>query len=395
MIKKKILLFFSLIAILTGCSSNNEKYDTDNRYNYTSEEDNVYEEAKEIPIVENEVETKKYVETVPEYLIYKSENDFFELPLKGATGYSIMEINLRNAPTSSSELLMSIDRGTSFIILEEVDEWWKVSVNDIVGYVFHEFTMINLPDILPSAIYYNTNATASVMKSSYLDLPNITGKKLYSAYSYNERLGYDEYIMPVLYSTAKKIAHAQSLALLEGNSLLIVELYRPYETQQKVVNSLTEASKYSEEILNGITFEPWSMGWFIATSLSNHQRGCAIDTSLATILEMETIISGDYQFKRVKNYEEFEMQTPIHELSYRSASFSYPMSNKNITTSEELPTSEDFTNGSYLLRKYCMSAGLMPLASEWWHFDDLDNLGKSKSVGDFYIDNVLSVPPSV
>lgn len=395
--KKRVLLLFSVMTILTGCfnNSDNQENNIDQNDDYITEENNIHEEFKDISIEKDEVEIKEDVQKEPEYLIYEDENNFFELPLKGATGYATIDINVRSEPTSSSELLMSIEKGNSFIILEEVDSWWKISVSDKIGYIFHEFAMINLPDVLPSAIYYNTNATASVMKSSYLDLPNITGEKLYSAHSYNERLGYDEYIMPVLYSTAKKIANAQSFALAEGNSLLIVELYRPYETQQKVVSSLTEASRNNQEILNGITSEPWSMSWFIATSLSNHQRGYAIDTSLATILEMETIISGDYQFEKVKNYDEFEMQTPIHELSYRSASLSYPMSNKNITNWEDLPTSENFTNGSYLLREYCMKAGLMPLASEWWHFDDLDNIGKSKSVGDFYIDNILSIPPLI
>ena len=38
--------------------------------------------------------------------------------------------------------------------------------------------MINLPDIIPSIIYDDTNSYSSLFKSSGIDIPNVTGKKL-------------------------------------------------------------------------------------------------------------------------------------------------------------------------------------------------------------------------
>ena len=39
------------------------------------------------------------------------------------------------------------------------------------------------------------------------------------------------------------------------------------------------------------------------------------------------------------------------------------------------------TEGARVLRTYCANAGLSPLASEWWHFNDLDARSATKSTG--------------
>lgn len=372
---KKILILILCVINITGCAKENDIIVNENNYD---DADNALEEEVVIKNI---------------YIEYNSETDFFELPINGATGFATIDINLRSENSSSSSLVTTVAKGSTFVILEENYDWLKVNFEGNVGYVFADYVMINLPDVVPSAVYNNTNASASVLKSSYIDLPSITGVKLYDAHSFNERLGYEEYIIPVLYNTAKKIAQAQDLAIQDGNTLVIYELYRPFEVQQKIVTSLKEASNSNDEIRKGITLDPWSIGWFISTTLSNHQRGIAIDTSLAKIIETEVFTSGNYKFDKIKSYEEYEMQTPIHELSYRSASLSYPISSTNDETWKSVPSHENFTESSLLLRGYTTQAGLIPLASEWWHFDDLDSKSSSKSVGDFYTENIVSIPP--
>ena len=64
--------------------------------------------------------------------------------------------------------------------------------------------MVNLPDLIPSIIYDDTNAYSSLFKSSEIDIPNITGKQLYNNKTYNERLSKEEFMMPVIYAMAKK-----------------------------------------------------------------------------------------------------------------------------------------------------------------------------------------------
>jgi D-alanyl-D-alanine dipeptidase len=47
------------------------------------------------------------------------------------------------------------------------------------------------------------------------------------------------------------------------------------------------------------------------------------------------------------------------------------------------------------LQKYCTDAGLTPLASEWWHFNDLytRQLVTNTGTGDFVLTECLSIPP--
>ncbi|MFI3254033.1 MAG: hypothetical protein R3Y63_06800 [Eubacteriales bacterium] len=189
------------------------------------------------------------------------------------------------------------------------------------------------------------------------------------------------------------IAHAQALALENDHTLIIYELYHPYEVQKNIIENLTDLSTTNPTVKNGITLEPWSLGWFIATAISNHQRGYAMDVSLGKVTEYRTDTSGDYQFLTVISAEEYEMQTPIHELSYHSASLAYPVNSGNDEDWRNTPTAEGLTEGSVLLRNYCTNAGLTPLASEWWHFNDLDSAINGQSLGNFQIESTKSQIP--
>ena len=352
-----------------------------------------------LPLTSETTEKNKEEDTIkplkpkkiePSAIRYIGEEDCFELPLNGATGYATIQLNLRAEASSNSELLTMIPVGSGFVILEEDGDWWMIQLEEQIGYVYHNYCMINLPDVLPSVVYNNTNATSSYFTSSYQAIPNLTGEKLYDAYCYNERLGYEEYIMPVLYSTAKKIAVAQQAALLDGNTLVMYELFRPYEVQINIVNQLTELSQNNLEVLKGLSAEPWSMNWFIATGLSNHQRGFALDVSLGEVLELTDKLSGDYIYGDVTEYSEYQMPTPIHELGVNSISMAYPVTSKNDEAWRTAPASNTMNGSALLLRNYCVDAGLTPLASEWWHFNDLENHGSAESSGNYFINTICS-----
>ena len=140
--------------------------------------------------------------------------------------------------------------------------------------------MINLPDIIPSIIYDDTNGYSSIFRSSEIDIPNVTGKQLYDNKAYNKRLSKDEFMMPVMYEMAIKIMKAQELALKEGYSLKIYETYRPYKAQKNVSTNLSKLMNSNKTVYNGINGGGWNEGWFIAQVLSNHQKGIAMDVSL-------------------------------------------------------------------------------------------------------------------
>ena len=90
--------------------------------------------------------------------------------------------------------------------------------------------------------------------------------------------------MPVLYPMAKKVFTRRSrLALENGETLVLYEAYRPFQVQMTIVRALSKLANENKTVLEGIATAPWTLSWFASTRLSNHQRGGAIDVSLAKV----------------------------------------------------------------------------------------------------------------
>lgn len=301
----------------------------------------------------------------------------FELPVEGASGYTVVETELRVEPVLTGDILERLNPGDGFTIHKAGDLWWNVETGKNRGWILGRWCMVNLPDLVPSVIYDDTNAYCSVFRSSGRVIPGITGEKLYDAKSYNDRLEKEEFITPALLPLAVKLARAQAVALENGDCLKICECYRPYSAQEKVVRCLTELSKKDSQVMAGINTPPWELEWFIAPYISNHQLGYAVDLSLVKILEQTETVVKEQKVVKVEKYEEYEMQTPFHELSMASATYKepFPSMEPDWRKAEDSPA---MTAGAKRLRSYCTQAGLTPLASEWWHFNDLEAMEQTK-----------------
>ncbi|ONI43453.1 hypothetical protein AN640_06370, partial [Candidatus Epulonipiscium fishelsonii] len=300
----------------------------------------------------------------------------FELPLYNSMGYSLPTL-LRTHASLDAEIVRVLSAGEIFLIKEEVGEWLKIEFESgETGYVSAMHTMINLPDIVPSVVYNATNGYSSVFHSSGIKIPNVTGNAFYDGLSYNERLGKNMYHLPVLYPMAHKIYNAQQLALQQGDTLVIHEGYRPYDLQILVYKELTMLSDTNSQVYAGLNKSPWHIGWFIAKGVSTHQVGLAIDTSLAKVNSIEEKQIGNYFYQDITDYTEYTMPTPIHELSAEAVSLQFPISWQVSGLWSVIPMSYNMTDGAIKLRDYCTQAGLEPLASEWWHFNDLENTVK-------------------
>lgn len=297
-----------------------------------------------------------------------------ELPVAGGTGYAATTIGLYAEPSDTAAQRAELSPGQAFVIREERGAWWQVEVNEQTGWVKHDYCLINLPDVIPSIVYKDSNAEASLFRSSGRDIPGITGEKLYNAKSYNARFGCETYNMAVLYGMAKKLADAQAQALSDGYTLVLYEGFRPYDTQIAVAKALSALAETDETVKAGISSAPWSIRWFIATNVSNHQQGYAVDISLAQVNDTAQKTCGPYTYIRVTAYEELEMPTAMHELSSAAASLSRPVASRDATAWQQVEPASTMTDAALALRKYCTDAGLTPLASEWWHFNDLDRL---------------------
>jgi D-alanyl-D-alanine dipeptidase len=320
-----------------------------------------------------------------------------ELPVIGATGYTSIALDLKTTANSESETIEKLEAGTAFVIVEEEGNWWLIQNDNFSGWVQHTYCLINLPDVVSSIIYDNTNTYSSKYVSSGKSIPNITGQSLYAGKTFNMRLGKEEFIVPVLYSMSKKIFLAQKYALADGNSLIIYEGYRPYSVQQAIVSALTTLANKDLEVKAGINTPPWSVNWFIATNISNHQMGYAIDVSLAEIHSQKKITIGEYGGIEITGYTEYTMPTEIHELSIASATFTAPVKSTLPTAWKDAVFADSMNEAAINLQTYSTKAGLTPLASEWWHFNDLDALRETmenSSNGSYILDESYSASPS-
>ena len=377
------------IGILTGmvlsaCSGSNEQTETNESKTASSSSTAEAGTSEEAAVVRPE-------ESEP--LLYEGD---LELPVNGATGYASVLMDLKATADAGSETISELEAGTAFEVLEEVGDWWYVRTATESGWVQHLYCFINLPDVVPSIIYDNTNTYASKFVSSGKTIPGITGEALYDGKAYNMRLGKVSDIVPVLYSMSKKIHLAQQAALEEGNTLVIYEGYRPFFAQKLTVDALTTLAAADPEVMAGINTHPWDTNWFIATSISNHQMGYAIDVTLAKITEQQEFVICDYTATAVTGYTEYTMPTTIHELSMASATFTGPVKSSSPTAWLQATLADTMNEAAILLQRYCTDAGLTPLASEWWHFNDLDArfaTEDNSSKGEYLLDATMSEAP--
>ncbi len=417
---KKIAFFLAILAItlltyMSFCSftaSNSDTSDvptaTSNGENRTDvSENNVVDDNSAIPsdpLYTENVENNVIEDTLPELPTISVEhidvtlNEYgLELPIDGATGYASINLPLY-ANRTKEDVSMVLNPGTAFTILEENEDLWLVYVDGIYGWIEHKYCFINLPDIAPSIIYDNTNSYSSMYRSVGNSLDGITNEQLYDTFVYNPRFDTQQFMMPVLYSMAPKICAAQNEALKSGNSLKLYEGFRPFDTQMKVYYALTDLMSKNTTVAQHVNNSTWSIGWFIATRVSNHQRGYAIDVSLVKVLGAEYKYCGSYPYVSITDYNEYAMPTPMHELSDLSCTFVSPVDSSSTELWKTAKLSSSMNDSAKLLQYYCTNSGLTPLSSEWWHFNDLSakqSVGNKLSDGKFFItENCSQVPMS-
>ena len=155
--------------------------------------------------------------------------------------------------------LAVLEPGTPFLILQESGPWWLVSTGWGTGWVEHRYCMIKLPNVIPSMIFDATNSYQSMYICCGKEIPGVTGASFYPGKQPNRRLDRDQFVMPILYASAKKVNQAQQAALAQGNTLLLREAYRPNNTQLAVVKGMNALIRQDPEVKQAITARPWSL----------------------------------------------------------------------------------------------------------------------------------------
>lgn len=237
--------------------------------------------------------------------------------------------------------------GHKFKILGENDKFWIVDYNGSCGIVDSTYMAINLKEYIPTITYSIKNRTGSYIKgfdgTNTISIEGLTGKTLYSS-EYND-------FVPATFSLAKKLKIAQDNAIKGGDSLVVYDAYRPVSVSsyslkklQEEINRNPDIAKYINESYDNGEVEKWGAEWFLATNLSKHNTGCAVDVTL-------------------KGKESY-MPTAYDEISTRAIKYYKPGSKEYSSSFKNSQSAQDLAN--YMMN----GTGLVDLASEWWHFQD-------------------------
>ena len=287
--------------------------------------------------------------------IAKKKIGTFSATLYGATAWANQELNIRKEATMDSNIIGTIPVGSKMTILASENtnsKYIKVKYNNLKGYVYSNFILINLPDVIPDMLYEITSASKSTASTANTAIPGITGKNLYGfTKKYNSKIDKETYYVPLLYPTAKKLQRAYNKARSEGYNLKVYDSYRPHDITISTNNYFRKLYNSNNKVKNAINYDKegnyWGPSWFLASSVSAHNKGIALDITITN-----------------SNNQELKAQTAYDTLDTSSiVKYNNNVSNK--------------------LRTIMLSQGFSPLESEWWHFQDNDY--KTSKVNTFHI----------
>lgn len=256
--------------------------------------------------------------------------------------------------------------GTAFCVLDLENGLFRVRYQDGYGYIDSNYCLINLSEFLGGLCLYDiTNSYESLYKIHEYDIPTVTGEIIIG---YEKiRLGEDQYLVPLLFPTALKLEQAALSAAEDGYALKIYDSFRPqaatfalyeqaYDFSQEAIPEDELPEDYTppeteptepgepEATLPPYTYaqymtdnERYTLNYFLAKGRSRHNQGVAMDMTL------------------VSSSGELPMQTDMHDLSWYSET---KQNGKNANT----------------LASIMKNAGFAGLVSEWWHFQDDENV---------------------
>lgn len=260
---------------------------------------------------------------------------------------------------AATQKLGTASAGSSWCVLGMEGQYLKIRFDGQDGYIDSDYCMINLPEYVGQLCNYNiTNSYCSAFLVHEYEIDNVSGTVL-AGYE-NVQTGEGTYLVPLLFPAAQKLINAGQSAREQGYTLTIYDSFRPKNTTDQIYSRTTAIL---DDVLPETTFRgrdvtdldllawkgktvtyqilmtnngAYNLGSFLAPGNSRHNFGVAVDL---TMVDVEG--------------REVAMQTPIHDLSWYSAT------DRNNSSAD-------------LLRKFMMDAGFKDLVSEWWHFSDAE-----------------------
>ena len=281
-----------------------------------------------------------------------------------STIWPLMDQKVFADPEATQEL-GTVAAGSAWCVIGAEGRYLKIRYQQQDAYIDSDYCMINLPEYIGALCRYDiTNSYASKYLVHEYGIADVSGTVI-TGYEH-VKVGEGEYVVPLLFPTAQKLIKAAEAAAEAGYRLKIYDSYRPkiatddiYARSKLILWDALPASTYTgkhvsvptppeddvdAEIPEGTpprsywglmtNYGEYNLGMFLAPGKSKHNYGVAMDLTLED--------SGG---------NELTMQTSIHDLSWYSA---FKRNNANAN----------------LLYKIMSGTGLVPISSEWWHYQD-------------------------
>ena len=274
---------------------------------------------------------------------------------KHCTIWPIKELKVYQDP-SRSQSIGTVPAAKAFCVMGLENGMFRILYGGDYGYIDSNYCLINLPELLGDlCIYKIANSTSSLYTAHEYEIPTVTGEVIVGYKKVQLKDG--SQLVPLLYPVAQRLGKAAMVAIDHGYQLTIYDAYRPQEATIALYNQAIDLANQPipKETITGVIhddlpnvagltygqmmtdFGRYTMNYFLAAGKSQHNRGIAVDLTLTNIA------SGN----------ELKMQTPMHDLSWYS----------------ELKRNNSNSN---MLADIMKSVGFSGLASEWWHFNDLE-----------------------
>lgn len=307
---------------------------------------------------------------------YSTEPEEVSLTTGASVVYStiwpIQKLDVYDQP--GGEIIGSVPEAKAFCVLDLQVGMFQIRYDgEKTGYIDSNYCMINLPEYIGDKCLYNiSNSFESRYMIHNYAIPEVTDK---ITVGYEKvQLADKSYLVPLLFPTAQKLEKAAFAAMEQGYKLMIYDSYRPRKATLKLYDIATALLKeplpakdyYEEDGENaGLTGAPnetpvtyemlmtdngrYHLGYFLANGGSRHNMGVAMDLTLV----------------KLRNNEEVEMQSKMHDLSWYSE---VKQNNSPAWVLYNIMTGAEFTG----------------LSSEWWHYQDNDAIDGLKLTNFMY-----------
>lgn len=274
------------------------------------------------------------------------------------TVWPVQELEVYADP-GKTEVLGKAPATDGYCVLDVKENLFYIRFGEGYGYIDSNYCLIDLSEFLGELCLYDiANSYDSLYMAHDYELPTVTGKVIVGYEKVKLRDG--RQLVPLLYPAALRLEKAAFAALEQGYKLKIYDAYRPRKATKALYDQAIGLSDqpipeltYTGKIHTDLPvleegqiltyhdlmtdFGRYSMNYFLAAGKSRHNRGIALDLTLA---DAET-------------GKDLKMQTPMHDLTWYSEN---ARDNRN----------------ARILSSIMESVGFSGLKSEWWHFNDLE-----------------------